>query len=359
LFQQTFFNWAFVHIFIIGNFIGLRFGLTNINASTAASPARCTPPYMKLSTLFIVLFLTAQVVGQPVQKIKQLLKDKNFVALNGYIDKPQKSNVDFGWEMLRTIVGDYQEGIIKIEENLPANDGTGGNFINNYRVYLLAGKNKIFYYKFIKTVYKNKGSEQWDKNEEVIDSLNDNAEYLSFENSFKQTYGDTLNQYDLFLTSIVYGSHCGIAGVNPEYMEQLNLLLQDNNVDIVRQWLKSANAEKQLYALKGYRILVNQGYNLSDEEKRIISIVEQKKGSVSTCSGCIYMDITFQDVVSEINTIPSEYLKPEKTSLTSVVFKKKTTQAVKTPSYLWVSIFGIVAPLLILYFVRRTKKGGV
>jgi hypothetical protein len=63
---------------------------------------------MKLSTLFLALFLTAQVVGQPVQKLKVLLKDKNFVALNSYIDNPQKSNVDFGWEMLRTIVGDYQ-----------------------------------------------------------------------------------------------------------------------------------------------------------------------------------------------------------------------------------------------------------
>jgi hypothetical protein len=40
LFRQTFFNLAFVHIFIISNFIGVRFGLTNINASTAASPVR-------------------------------------------------------------------------------------------------------------------------------------------------------------------------------------------------------------------------------------------------------------------------------------------------------------------------------
>lgn len=267
------------------------------------------PSDMKLTTLIITFFLTAQVIAQPVQKIKQLLKYKKFVPLNSYIDKPQKSNVNFGWETLRTIVGDYQEGIIKIEENVPANDGTGGN-INNYRVYLLADKNKIFYYKFIKIVYKNKGSEQWEKNEETIDSLKDNTEYSSFGNSFRQTYGDTLNHYDLFLTSIVYGSHCGFAGVNPEFMEQLNLLLLDKNVVLIRQWLKSANAEKQLYALKGYRILVNRGYNLTGEEKRIISIVEQKKGTVYTCSGCLYMHETFQDVVSKINSIPTEYLKP-------------------------------------------------
>lgn len=314
---------------------------------------------MKLSTLFITLFLTTQVVGQPVLKIKQLLKDKNFVPLNSYIDKPQKSNVDFNWETLRTIVGDYQEGIIKIEENVPANDGTGGNFINNYRIYLLADKKKIFYYKFIKTVYKNKGSEQWVKNEETIDSLKDNTEYFSFEKFFRQTYGDTLNHYDLFLTSIVYGSHCGIAGVEPEYMKQLNLILQDENIDVIRKWLKSANAEKQLYAIKGYRILVNQGYNLTHEEKRIISIVEQKTGMVSTCNGCMYMNETFQNVVSEINSITTKYLKPERLSSLNVIFKKKKNQIAKTSSYWWVSIFGIAAVLAILYFIRRTKKSGV
>lgn len=314
---------------------------------------------MKLTTLIITFFLTAQVIAQPVQKIEQLLKDKNLVPLNSYIDKPQKSNVDFSWETLRTIVGDYQEGIIKIEEMLPANDGTGGNLIINYRVYLLADKNKIFYYKFIKTTFKNKGSEQWEENNETIDSLKDNTEYSSFENSFSQTYGDTLNHNDLFLTSIVYGSHCGFAGVNPEYMEQLNLLLHNKNVDAIRQWLKSANAEKQLYALKGYRILVNQDYDLTDEEERIISIVEQKKGRVFTCSGCVYIQETFQDVVSEINSIPTEYLVPESPNSSNVSSKENKIKFEKMSSYWWGSILGVVAVLAILYFIRRAKKGGV
>lgn len=313
---------------------------------------------MKLSTLFIALLLTAQVVGQRVQKIEQLLKDKNFVALNSYIEQPEKSNVDFGWETLRTIVGEYQEGIIKIEENVPANDGTGGNFINNYRVYLLATGDKIFFYKFTKTFYRNKGAEEWEKNEETIDSLKDAAKYTAFENSFQQTYGGALNPNDLFLTSIVYGSHCGIAGVNPEYMEQLNSLLLNDNVDVIRQWLKSANAEKQLYAIRGYRILTNQGYDLTDEEKRIISIVEKKKGTVSTCSGCIFMDRTFQDEVSDINSIPAEYLKPEKISSSNSVLVKKNSTA-NTSAYWWVSILGAAGLLTILYITRRTKKGGV
>jgi hypothetical protein len=301
---------------------------------------------MKLLTLIITFFLAAHVVAQPVQKIKQLLKDKEFVPLNTYIDKPQKSNVNVDWETLRTIVGDYQEGIIKIYEFVPANDGTGGNFINNYRVYLLANKNKIFYYRFI-------------KNEEIIDSLKDSTEYISLENLFRQTYGVALNQYDLFVTSVVYGSRCGYAGMDPAYMEQLNVLLKNENVDVIRHWLRSANAETQLYALRGYRILVNQGYGLTDEEKKIISIVEQKKGTVNTCSGCISMDETFQDVVSGINSIPIEYLKPHRPHSLDHIFKKNRTQVEKKSLYWWVSILGIVAILAVIYFIWRTKKGGV
>jgi hypothetical protein len=311
---------------------------------------------MKLTPLFIPLFLTVQVAGQPVQKIKQLLKNKSFVSFNKYVDNPKKSNVDFGWEMLRTVVGDYQEGIVKIEENVPSNDGTGGNFINNYRIYLLTTKDRIFYYKFVKTLYKKNGSEQWEPNEETLDSLRDNGEYLSFENLFTQTYGNSLNYYDLFLTSIVYGSHCGFAGINPEYMGQLNLFLQLKNVDIIRQWLKSANAEKQLYAIKGYRILVNLGYTLTDEEKRIISIVNQKKGTVATCSGCIFMGRTFQDMVSEINSIPPEYLKPENTSSSNQFIPKKQTGKSQTSIYWGLLVLGFVSFITVIFFKSRAKK---
>lgn len=314
---------------------------------------------MKPSILVITFFLTAQVFGQPVQKIQQLLKDKEFAPLNSYITKPQKSNVDFGWETLRTIVEEYHEGIIKIEESIPANDGTGGSFINNYRVYLLANKDKVFYFKFIKTVYKNTGSDNLEKKEETIDSLTDKTEYALFENSFRQTYGDTLNHNDLFLTSIVYGGHCGIAGTNPEYMEQLNFLLLKNDIAEIRQWLKSANAEKQLYALRGYRILVNQGYTMTDEEKKIIEVVEQKKGTVSTCSGCIFMNETFQNVVSEINSIPTEYLNTEKTSSSYPTFEKKTNSTKNNLSNWGVFALGVASIATLVYFIRRTKKGGV
>ncbi|HTE34226.1 MAG TPA: hypothetical protein VK666_27795 [Chryseolinea sp.] len=315
------------------------------------------PPYTKLSTLFIALFLTTGLAGQSVEKIGQLLKDKNFVPFNNYISKYRKGNVDYYWEMLRTVVGDYREGIVEIKEDAPLNDGTGGYMLNNYRIYLLSTKNRIFYYKFIYTIYDNKGPDNWGLKGESIDSLRDDVEYLSFENSFKQTYGDTLNHSDLFLTSIVYGSHCGITGTNPEYRERLNLLLQDGGIDVIRHWLKSANAEKQLYALMGYRILKNQGYTLTEDEKRIISVVEQKKGTVYTCSGCIYMDEPFEGIVSQINSIPTEYLRPEKPRPSILDFKTEKSRSAKILSYWWILSFGVAVVLSVIYILRRIKKG--
>ncbi len=312
---------------------------------------------MKLTTIFISLFLTVQVIAQPIEKIKQHLKNKNFSALNNYINNTPKSNVNFSWELQRTIVGDYTEGIIKIEEKLPSNNGTGGNFINNYSVYILTTKDKIFYYRFTKSIYKYKNPEHSEHNEETIDSLRDDIEYSSFENAFRQVYNNNIDHNDLFLTSIVYGSLCGIAGINPEYMEQLNLLVEEENIDGVRRWLKSANAEKQLYALNGYRILVNQGYNLTDEEKRIILIVEQKKGAVSTCSGCLYMNKTFQDVVSEINSIPTEYLKPNKSGSSYQFLKKEKNRDKNNLPYWWLIALSIVTLAAGCYFIWRTNKG--
>jgi hypothetical protein len=310
---------------------------------------------MKIWVLFIAFFLTAHAVGQPMQKVKQLLKEKRFIPFNKYVENPPKSNVAISWEILRTIVGDYQEGVVKIEENVPSNDGTGGNFINNYRIYLLSTNDEIFYYKFIETQYKSKGGDQWEQTEKVIDTVKQNNLYISFEELFRQTYGDILNQKDLFFTSIVYGDHCGFAGVDSEYMEQLNLLLQRNKINVIRQWLGSANAEKQLYALRGYRVLTNQGYSISDTENKLIAIVTKKRGGVSTCSGCNYMKRPFQDVVSEIYSMPIEHLKSGKFESSNFIFAKKKPIKSRFSTFWVLGLLGIISFIFILYFKLRRK----
>lgn len=308
---------------------------------------------MKCIIVFIALFLTTQAIGQSVLEIKQLLKDKNFPALKTYINTPQKSNVDVSWETLRTIVGDYWEGVVTIQENIPANDGTGGNIINNYIVNLLATDKKIFYYTLTNTFYKNKGSDKWEKNIDTVDSLFDKREYESFKNLFKQIYNDTLNGQDLFVTYIVYGGNCGIAATDSEYMEKMKQLLQDENVTEIRQWLKSPNAEKQLYAIRGYRTLVNQGYKITDEEKHIIEVIQQKKGTISTCSGCLYSSQTIEQTIVEINDIPPEYLNPG--PLISSSKNKKNRAPNSIPGWTLL-ILGISLSIAAGYYIRKRKR---
>jgi hypothetical protein len=71
------------------------------------------------------------------------------------------------------------------------------------------------------------------------------------------------------------------------------------------------------------------------------------------------MDDTFQNVVSEINSIPSQYLNPESPDSSNVILKMKKSQVAKTSSYWKVSIFGIAAVLAFLYLIQKRKKSGV
>lgn len=111
---------------------------------------------------------------------------------------------------------------------------------------------------------------------------------IDSEKNFKDIYHADLDDNDLFQRSIVYGRHCGIAGVNPEHLQKLDVLIENKNVKEINKWLKSANAEKQLYGIRAYKYLTTQGYKLSEEEKKLLDFVQQKDGDVSVCRGCSF-----------------------------------------------------------------------
>lgn len=309
---------------------------------------------MKLTVFIILILLSAQIYGQPVEKIKQYLKSGDFNSLNGYIGNPPKSNVNFRWEVLRTIVGNYREGVVAVEEYVPANDGTGGSIINNYRINLLVNKGHIFYYRM--TAFHDDQSLKLDKIDEGINSFIDRSEYLSFSNLFTQTFGDSINRNELFITSIVYGQHCGIAGTNPEYMDRMNSLISTNNLGEIKKWLTSPNAEKQLYAILGYKILGDHGYHLTRDEKRIISVVKQKEGMVKTCSGCMYMTGTFQDLVSEINLSSGDFLEPVNAGVLNAGLKSGSINNENKITNWEIVAMGVTLIAAVAYFFRLKKK---
>lgn len=143
----------------------------------------------------------------------------------------------------------YQEGIVRIVE-YPLTGRDTDYTIHNYQITFLSTEKSIFYYVFDKSYGKEIGDNKWESFYTLIDSFNNQSEYHNFQTAFSEGYKTELNEKELFETSIVYGGGCGITGQPTEYQLKLDSLLKNNDIPAIRTWLKSANSEKQLYAIQ-------------------------------------------------------------------------------------------------------------
>lgn len=262
---------------------------------------------MKIIAFVALLFWGGSCFAQPLEKMEKLLADKNFSAFKTYTDSAAgKNNLDFNWKILSEIMPGYDQAVVSIQQLLPyTKKGDGGN-VNNYTVRLLEHKGDIFYYDYCFTKYneKNRAPQAF---EDTLALLKNIQAYADFKNVYVTTYHDTLDEKELF-TNEMYGQGCGLLEVNPEGQVQLDSLLESCNVEGIRKWLKSPIAERQLYAIEGFRALVCAGYTLTDEEEHLLEIVKQKKATVETCGGCLFHDESFGNMVKEIEEIPEKYL---------------------------------------------------
>jgi hypothetical protein len=80
-------------------------------------------------------------------------------------------------------------------------------------------------------------------------------------------------------------------------MDAVEACLSRKYPDLLEKWLRSANVEKQLYAVYGLRILAQHGIPLTDENATLISYVTHKEGNVRSCSGCKYYDIRISEIL--------------------------------------------------------------
>lgn len=304
---------------------------------------------MKLLYSLLFLFATTYSDSQPLQKINQALKGRSIALLDRSITALGKTNFEISRELQRPIVGDYKADIIDIKEFPLANDTSGSHYINNYAIYLLSENDKIFYCKFSGSLYNNDSTGEPQARDTIIENYTDSLRYASFENEYKEIYYDTINKSDIFLNSFVYGYHCGIAGINPDEANNFDMLLASNNVDEIRHWLKSPNAEKQLYAFRGYKVLVYDGYVLTKEEGKILAYLKHKTGNVSICSGCMYTSGDFHHMILEIENTPVKYLRPDIKYSPPVLFPVKSLNNEKDISVYW--ILGILTGLIFAAFL--------
>jgi hypothetical protein len=261
---------------------------------------------MKLTTLFISIIWTLTSAGQSLTEIKQLLADRDFVAFKRYIDTASSkytkatsgSNVRAIWDLKRDITPIFQEAIVDIDESFPDKDKPGISTVYRYRINLIATDKEIVYYDFGNKASK---SASWDDFElDVLDSLRNKRLMDSLQSSFSNNYATQLNWKELFIDTNVYGYACSIAGEMPDMRQELQIIISKKNYQILNDWLKSANTEKQVYAVDGLYQLKRKGYKLTGEQQKLISILKSKKGQLNVCRGCIYSSDSIGEIVNGI-----------------------------------------------------------
>ena len=124
----------------------------------------------------------------------------------------------------------------------------------------------------------------------------------SLKSSFKRTYSAALKEEDLNADDHMVGFGCGYSGEAPELMLQLIKILDKKDYNEVDNWLKSANIEKQVYAIIALNNLKKSGRKITAEQKRIIDIIKRKSGKVRVCRGCSESNDNISDIVKNVLT---------------------------------------------------------
>ena len=303
---------------------------------------------MKRLGLILLVIGVLRADGQRLDTIVHLLKSRDMKGLVSYEqlkDKPYMME----WRLNRSVIGDYKEGILFFRAPLKGEVRKGKLYYYAFTVNLLSRGDRIFYYRLVQYVPLKYPYDDGLGEPHPIDSLSDEVDYRAFQALFIQTYGDTARREDLMRTDVIYGSHCGFAGVNPPEKIQMDSLIRNRHIDIIRQWLCSANAEKQLYALRGYRVLTSQGYELTTQEKRILDLLRKKDCMVSECGGCVYMSASFGREVNNIDTTKIEWLMPEKP-------EKPVEAAIQWKSYAQELFAGGVILVIGIFLVCNRKR---
>ncbi len=241
--------------------------------------------------LVILLGLTVSVnlFGQIEKEIETILETKNFKSFEDFSNNLVNKNlrVSSHWHFLRDLTNDFREGVFIFNKSVPDKADTLKNIIYRYQINLISTTNQIIFYELMEKKFKNNA----DKQEPYFQSIKkykDSLYFDSLNSSFKTTYGLALNETDLFITNLIYGDVCGILGVETYGRKIINDWVKKQDKPSLLNWLRCANTEKQLYAIGGILQLEEVGIILTFQEKSIINFILKKKGTVYSCSDCLY-----------------------------------------------------------------------
>lgn len=258
----------------------------------------------KIIYILSLIFLSTGLFAQEGEKLSEYCQKFSYQAIETGLNNFQKKSaekVEYKWhtELEREIVNDYFEQIIEFKKEVQDPENSAIHTIYTHKIKLVKKKEgDIAYYKVIKL--KNvKSNGEWVPTEIIIEEKsNDKLEQVK--KDYVNTYSVSLNFDELFETEIVYGNHCGFAGMEPEYRVKMNKLIESKDTNTLVQWLKSATIEIQLYAIDGILTLKKEGVEFDQQVLDLIDLIEKKEGTAFTCSGCIHWNQPIDETIKRI-----------------------------------------------------------
>jgi hypothetical protein len=261
----------------------------------------------RLIAIYISILVSLNSVGQNLVELKQHLVNKDFTSLKTMVDKlPSKFlNSDepyklFGeWITLRDITPDFQEAVIELEERFTKEKQKASKTVLRYKLTILATKSNIVeYHLFRGESVISKTNDYYNIKWHISDSFINQQMFDSLQTSFNRIYKTTLNKKDLYIDNIIVGLGCGESVTAPEQLSQILTIAHKKDNKAFDSWLKSANVEKQIYALIGLYFMRKEGLKITEEQQKIIEQIKNKRGKINLCRGCK----SYQDQIGEIVT---------------------------------------------------------
>ncbi|MCC7029820.1 MAG: hypothetical protein IT257_05895 [Chitinophagaceae bacterium] len=194
------------------------------------------------------------------------------------------------------VIGTFMGGTILIGDGEAVYDS-----YNLYQINILTQGDTIIYYDFSNNHQNSDRPVIWFNNLfTAIPSVYKNESGLNalsreFRKNFNAPFRDSV-----FFRPSFFGIYCGEGGVETSEHAKIRQLIVSKKSPELLNLLFSSNTYDQLWGYYGFHMLAQSGYKLSADVQNIMHVIENKKGNLSACDGCLVDDYAIDWLIENI-----------------------------------------------------------
>lgn len=220
-------------------------------------------------------------------KTNAILLKRDFNAFKKFIAAApgNRKPIYFNSEMSREVVDGFRESVFTIVKSHKS-DSSIINVTINCQVNIITQGNLIIYYHLERKEFIDFPKSY--KTKDTVYTFSDSSRLAAMRSKFKNCFLAPLNENELFVDTIYYGSMCGHSRqeqLTPQQAQIKEWVVKRDTANLFK-WLQSTNTERQVYAVQGFHSLHFMRVKISDEAKRLISYIIKKKGNIQYCGIC-------------------------------------------------------------------------